>query len=175
MKNNKFLRRLIKLILYANFGALIFISKILLEWAPNIHLVGVLIMIFTVAFRAEALIPTYVFVFLSGLYAGFNAWWVPYLYAWAVLWGITMLLPKKMPARVATPVYMAVCALHGLIYGALCAPVQAAFFDLSFEQTLIWISAGLPFDLMHAIGNLCLGTLIFPASQFLVKTMKEIF
>lgn len=175
MKKHSFRTRLIKLILYASFGALIFISKILLEWAPNFHLVGALIMIFTVAFRVEAVIPLYVFVSIAGLYAGFDVWWQPYLYIWTILWGITLALPKKMSPRVATAVYMTVCGLHGLFYGVLYAPVQAAMFGFSFEQTMLWIAAGLPFDIMHAIGNLCFGTLIFPVSQFLIKATKKLF
>ena len=70
-------------------------SKIILEWAPNVHLLGMFTMAFTLVYRKKALIPIYVFALLLGVLNGFNAWWVPYLYIWTLLWGITMLLPKK--------------------------------------------------------------------------------
>ena len=66
---------------------------------PNIHLLGMLIMVLTLTFRWRALIPIYIYVFLDGLYFGFNVWWVPYLYVWTVLWGMVMLLPKQMSKK----------------------------------------------------------------------------
>ena len=166
-------KRLFKLVLYADLGALMFISKILLEWAPNIHLLGALTMIYTVAFGVEALIPIYVYVFMNGLFAGFSFWWIPYLYIWTILWAITMLLPKNMNAKAALPVYMAACALHGLLFGALYAPAQALMFGFNFKQTLAWIASGFWFDVIHAAGNFCFGALIYPASQFLIRMKKK--
>jgi hypothetical protein len=65
-----------------------------------------------------------------------------------------MLLPKQMPKRVSSIIYMLVCALHGLVFGILYAPAQALMFGLSFEATLAWIASGFPFD-MTLVGNVC--------------------
>ena len=67
------------------------------------------------------------------------------------------------------PVYAAVCALHGLAYGTLYAPWQALAFGLSWEGMLTWIAAGLPFDALHAAGNLAAGLLILPLSRLLKR------
>ena len=80
-----------------------------------------------------------------------------------------MLLPKKMPTKVAIPVYMIVCALHGLAYGTLYAPFQAVAFGLDFKGMIAWIVAGFPFDVVHAIGNLVASTLIVPLAAVLSK------
>ena len=160
--------------LFAILGALMFISKIVMEALPNIHLLGMLTMTYTIVFRKKALIPIYTYVLLNGLYAGFSAWWVPYLYIWTILWGITMLLPKNMPRAVALVVYPIICALHGLFFGALYAPIQALMFGFTFEQTLTWIAAGLTFDIMHMIGNFAVGLLILPVSITLKKLVKNI-
>ena len=149
-------------------GTVMFTSKIIMEFLPNIHLLGVLTIAYTVVFRWRALFPIYIYVMLNGRYAGFNAWWAPYLYIWTILWGITMLLPKSMPRRAAAIVYPLLCALHGIAFGVLYAPAQAIMFDLSFKETVIWILAGLPFDLLHSVGNLALGLLVFP----IVKTLR---
>lgn len=154
-------------------GTIMFISKIMMEWAPNIHFLGMLTMTYTLVYRKRALIPLYVFVLLEGVYAGFNLWWVPYLYIWLPLWGFTMLLPRNMPARITIPVYMAVCALHGLCYGTLYAPFQAIAFGLSFKGTVAWIVSGLPFDALHAAGNLASGTLIYPLANLISKIEKR--
>jgi energy-coupling factor transport system substrate-specific component len=115
-----------------------------------------------------------VYVFLSGLYAGFALWWIPYLYVWTVLWGTAMLLPKTMPKWLAPIVYAAVCGLHGLLFGVLYAPSQALLFGMNGKQTLAWIAAGLPFDMIHAVGNVVAGLLICPIILILRKTKEPI-
>ena len=157
---------------FSMLGTLMFCSKIIMEVLPNIHLVGMFTMVYTLAFRKKALIPIYIFVLLNGLYAGFSVWWIPYLYIWTVLWGVTMLLPKNMPPKAAFIVYPIVCALHGLSFGTLYAPAQALMYGFSFSQMLAWIASGLPFDVLHGIGNFIAGLLILPLSNILKKLMK---
>ncbi len=154
-------------------AAIMFVSKLLMEFLPNIHLLGMLTITYTIVFRTRALIPIYLYVFLNGLFAGFGIWWLPYLYIWAILWGMTMLLPKNMPRKLALFVYPAVCATHGLLFGILYAPAQAVLFGLDFEQTLAWIVSGFSFDIIHMIGNLAVGLLILPISETLSKLVKK--
>ncbi len=148
--------------IFAMLGAVMYASKVILEFAPNIHLLGVFTISFTVVYRWKALYPIYIYVLLNGLFSGFSAWWVPYLYIWTVLWGVVMLLPRKMPVIIRPLVYMIVCAVHGFLFGTLYAPVQAVLFGLSFEGMIAWIVAGLPWDFLHGIGNFFCGMLIMP-------------
>lgn len=143
-------------------GAVMYGSKVILEFAPNIHLLGVFTISYTIVYRKKALYPIYIYVLLNGLFSGFSAWWVPYLYIWTVLWGAVMLLPKKMPKAVKPFVYMTVCAVHGFLFGTLYAPVQAVLFGLSFEGMIAWIAAGLPWDFLHGVSNFFCGILIMP-------------
>lgn len=160
--------------IFAMLGALMYCSKIILEWAPNVHLLGMFIVVFTVVYRRKALIPIYIFIFLTGLFNGFATWWVPYLYIWAVLWGITMLLPKKMPTVAKAIVYPVVCALHGFAYGTLYAPAQALLFGLNFDQMIAWIISGLPWDVVHGISNFAAGLMILPLVTLLNKLNKQL-
>ena len=155
--------------IFSMLAALMFCSKIIMDALPNIHLLGMFIMVYTLVYRMKALIPIYLFIFMTGLYGGFGLWWLPYLYIWAILWGITMLLPRRMPRVASAIVYPAVCCLHGLLYGTLYAPAQALIFGLDFEGMIAWIIAGLPFDVMHGIGNLFAGLLILPLSHLIEK------
>ncbi len=161
------------MVIFAMLGTLMFCSKIIMEILPNIHLLGMFTMTYTVVFRKKALIPIYVYVMLNGLYAGFTMWWIPYLYIWTILWGITMLLPRKMSKKVKCIVYPIVCCIHGLAFGTLYAPVQALMFGMNASQTVAWIIAGLPWDIVHGIGNLFAGTLIVPLSRLIEKIMKK--
>ncbi len=148
--------------IFSMLGTVMYVSKILMELAPNIHLLGVFTVAFTVVYRKKALYPIYIYVLLNGIFSGFTTWWIPYLYLWAVLWGAVMLLPRHMPLWVATPVYMTVCALHGFLFGTLYAPAQAIFFGLDFKATIAWILAGLPYDILHGTSNFFCGLLITP-------------
>lgn len=147
---------------FGMLGGLMYASKMIMELLPNIHLLGVFTIAITVVYRQKALYPIYIFVFISGLFAGFATWWIPYLYIWTVLWGATMLLPKNMPKKLAPFVYMGLCALHGFLYGTLYAPAQAILFGLDFEAMIAWIVAGLPFDFVHGVSNFFCGILIVP-------------
>ena len=161
-----------ELVLFAMLGMIMFVSKLVMEFLPNIHLLGMLTMVYTLTFRAKALVPIYVYVFVNGLYAGFATWWVPYLYIWTVLWGLTMLLPRRMPRWLCCVVYPLVCGLHGLAYGTLYAPAQALMYGLNFEGMIAWIIAGLPFDFLHGVGNLLTGLLIIPLVALLTRLNK---
>lgn len=147
---------------FSMLGALMYASKVIMEFAPNVHLLGAFIVAFTVVYRKKALYPIYVFIFLTGLFNGFSAWWLPYLYIWAVLWGAVMLLPKKLPKAWQPLIYMSVSALHGFLYGTLYAPAQALMFGLNLEGTIAWIVAGLPWDMLHGVSNFLCGILIVP-------------
>lgn len=151
-----------ELTVFAMLGAVMYASKVILEFAPNIHLLGVFTIAFTIVYRKKALYPIYIYVLLNGMFSGFSAWWVPYLYLWTVLWGFVMLLPKKMPRLIQPLVYMAVCAVHGFLFGTLYAPVQAVLFGLSLEGMVAWIVAGLPWDFLHGVSNFFCGVLIMP-------------
>ena len=174
MRNDKWRRRIVEMCVFSMLGAIMFCSKIIMEALPNIHLLGMFVMTFTLVYRVKALIPIYVYVFLNGVYAGFNLWWMPYLYIWTILWAITMILPKRMPKWLCCIIFPTVCALHGLLYGTLYAPAQAIMFHLNFEQMIAWIIAGLPFDAIHAAGNAVMGIMILPLSALLRRLSRGV-
>lgn len=156
----------------AVFGALMFASKLLTEVLPNIHLISVILIALTVVYRSKALLALYTFVFISGLYYGFPIWWLPYLYIWLPLVFAVLALPKNMKNKTAAFVYPIICGLHGLLFGTLYAPSQALLFGLDFKGMISWIIAGLPYDLIHALGNVFGGMLVLPLVIALRKVKK---
>lgn len=160
------------MIVFSMLGALMFISKIVMEFLPNVHLLGMLTVTYTVVYRKKALIPIYIYVILNGVYAGFNLWWMPYTYIWTLLWAAVMLLPRNIPVKAAAVAYPLICGLHGFLFGILYAPAQALMYGFSFEQTVAWIGTGLPWDAVHGIGNTAVGLLILPMSKLLRKLDK---
>ncbi len=162
-----------EIVIFGMLGALMYISKAIMEAAPNIHLVGVFIIAFTVVYRQKALYPIYTYVFLCGLFGGFSTWWIPYLYVWTVLWGAAMLLPKNMSKKKSAIVYMIINACHGLLFGIMYAPIHALLFGLSFDGMIAWIVAGLPWDFVHGVSNLVCGMLVVPLISLLRKIDKN--
>lgn len=147
---------------FGMLGAVMYVSKFVMEVLPNIHLIGVFTVALTVVYRKKALYPIYTYVILNGVFCGFATWWIPYLYLWTILWGIVMLLPENMPKKIKPVAYMTICAVHGFLFGAFYAPAHALLYGLSFKGMVAWIVAGLPWDCIHGISNFFCGILIVP-------------
>lgn len=158
-----------KMTVFAMLGSLMFVSKLIMEVVPNVHFLGALIVVCTIVYRVQALVPLYVYVVLQGVFSGFAIWWIPYIYIWTILWGMAMLVPRKLPIKIKAPIYIAISCIHGLFFGVLYAPVQAILFGMGFKEMLAWIAAGFTFDLLHLFGNLVSGFIIIPLAIVLDK------
>lgn len=173
-KASKALLTIEEICIYAMLGTLMMAADLVMNIVPNVHLGGVLIVVYTLVYRVKALFPIYVYVFLIGAFEGFGIWWISYLYIWAVLWLMVMLLPRKMPKWLAPIVYTLVCAAHGFGFGLLWAPSQMLFFSYSWEEIVLWWKWGfLLADIPHGIGNLIGGILILPLVTLLRKLDRQ--
>jgi len=155
-------------------GAAMLASQIATYGIPGVQLVMFFIATLTLTYRWRALIPIYVYVLLFLQFYGFFTWNLPYLYIWIPLWGIFMLAgyiseKLKLPNKIRVPLYMILCGLFGLSFGALYAPFWALIAGLNFKQTIAWIIAGLPVDISYAVCNFAAGVLIVPLSELLKK------
>ena len=110
--------------IFGMLGALMYASKVFMELLPNVHLLGVFTISFTLVYRKKALYPIYTYVLLNGLFTGFATWWIPYLYLWTILWGVTMLLPRKIPANC---VYGSKCMSRIFVWNTLCPGAGNSF------------------------------------------------
>lgn len=162
------------IVILAMLAALMCIGDFAMEWLPNVHLVGVLIVTTTAVYRKWALLPIYVYVFIQGVAAGFAPWWIPYIYIWTILWLFVMLIPKRLPEKIKIILYITVCAAHGYLFGILYAPAHVLLFcDGNFAAMIPWIIKGAMADITHGTGNLVLGAaFIYPAVRILQSTDK---
>jgi len=158
---------------FAMLGALMFGSKKLMEFVPNIHPLAMLTMVYTLAYRWKGIVPVLVYLVLDTVVAGGITWVVPYWYIFPLIWLCTLAIPKSWkgaPLQIACTV---LCTLFGLLFGVLYAPWQAVMFGLNFEKTLAWIAAGFTFDILHAIGNFAGSFLILPLARLLKRIQKK--
>ena len=165
----KALLTIYEIAIFGMLGAMMMVSDILMNVIPNVHLVGVIIVVLTVVYRWKALFPIYIYVLLIGLFDGAGLW-ATYAYVWAVLWGMVMLLPKRMPAWLAPIAYALVCGLHGFAFGFLLIPYQMTLFGFTLRQALVWWRFGFfTADIPHGIGNLVGSTLVIPLVTLIRK------
>lgn len=164
---NRYINRIRELVIFSMLGTLLYIADAFMDWAPNIHFLAPLMISYTLVYRVKALIPIYVYVFLIGLYGTFNMWWIPYVYIWTILWGLAMLIPRKLHVGITTVICSVVAGLHGFLFGILYAPAEALMFGLDFKATLAWIASGFMFDMIHGCANLAVSVIIIPLSTLL--------
>ena len=167
--------KLKEITLFSLLGTVLFVSKVLMEFLPNIHLLSVLIALFTAVFGVKAIYPVLVYILLNGVYAGFSLWWVPYIYIWPILWAVLLLVKENTESKKKVVLYTVITTLHGLLFGVLYAPMQALMFGFGFKQTVAWVVAGLAFDAIHAASNLILCLIILPFAPLFRKVVQKIY
>jgi len=127
--------------------AIIFALKEALSSLPNIEVVTLLFIVFTIYFRRRMYLVSVCFVLLEILIYGLHVWVIMYLYMWPVLITIVILTRKFA----STIFYSIISGLFGLLFGAGCALVY--IFTRGPGAALAWWIAGIPFDIVHCISN----------------------
>ena len=153
----------------ALLSAILYVSKVALEFLPNVELVSLLTVLYTLVFGKEAFLIVTVFNLFELIQWGFGTWWVSYLYVWPLLVLITLLLKKVIKEEFL--IWSVVSGLFGLIFGSLFAivylPVDPAY------ALAYWIS-GLPWDVWHGVCNFVLMLVIGKPLYLLLKKIKNI-
>ena len=151
----------------ALLSAILYVSKVALELLPNVELVSLLTVLYTLVFGKEAFLIVTVFNLFELIQWGFGTWWVSYLYVWPLLVLITLLLKKIIKEEFL--IWSVVSGLFGLIFGSLFAivylPVDPAY------ALAYWIS-GLPWDVWHGVCNFVLMLVIGKPLYLLLKKVR---
>ncbi len=144
------------------------VVKVALLFLPNIELVTLLIMLYTYFFGYRALLAVFCWIFVEMVLYGPGLWWIMYLYIWPLLyltvWLIHRFLRKasssdsgastarsSSPANYHVFLYTIVAGFYGLTFGAVCAIPY--FFIGGWTMAFTWWVAGIPYDLLHFVGN----------------------
>ncbi len=140
----------------ALMAALIFGTKAALAGIPNVNLNSVLIILTVVFFGWKALYTVYIYVLLEGLVFGFSVWWVGYLYVWAILVIVAMLLRKNDSALI----WAVVAGVFGLVFGLLMYLEWFAINGGWEGYFAMWV-AGIPYDITHCVSNFVLTLVLY--------------
>ena len=152
----------------ALLSAILYVSKVVLEFLPNIELVSLLVILYSLVFGWEAMLIVTVFNLFELIQWGFGTWWFSYLYVWPLLCVITMLLKKLIKEEFL--IWAIVSGSFGLIFGSLFA-LFYLFVDPKYALAY-WIS-GLPWDVVHCIGNFVLMLILGKPLYKLLKMLNQ--
>lgn len=135
--------------------AVVFAAQVAMGFLPNIELVTLLFILYTLVLGRKVFLIIYVFVFLEGIFYGFGLWWVNYLYVWTVQSIVTLMLRKQ------TSVFFwsILSGFYGISFGALCA-IPYFFMGGPSSAFAYWVS-GIAYDIPHCIGNVIVCLLLF--------------
>lgn len=135
--------------------ALLFAGQVVMSFLPNLEIVSLLIILYTIFFGKKVFWMIYGFVFLEGFLYGFGMWWFQYLYLWSILAVAALFFRSN-----TSPLFWGILSgFFGLSFGALCAlPYLIAGGPAAAFS--YWVS-GLGFDLIHCIGNVVLCLVLF--------------
>jgi len=178
-----------ELVLMAILSATLTAGKLALSYLPNIEIVTLMLMIYTVTLGVKrSFAISVVFVLTECLIYGFNSWTVMYFLIWPLLVVLTGLLQplfdrirfggeKVWLQYVGQSVgYVLLAGVYGFAFGFLCAVVEAAFFGASrgyFNYLFAYWMSGIPFDVTHAVSNVIIAAVLFaPLRHLFGKLMR---
>ena len=168
--------RILSVVLGALFGALLYVSQVVLAPLPNVELVTLFIIVWTRVFRFGALPGIAVFILLEGLMYGFGIWFASYLYIWFILWGLVMLFPGEVPTGmkrmiVSTVLWAVLSGAYGMAFGTLTAFPWLLRGGIS--TALAYIAAGIPFDVTHMIANFVIALVLATPLTLLLTWLRQ--
>ena len=156
-----------KLTRIALLSAILYVSKLALDFLPNVELVSLLVILYTLVFGKETFMIVTVFNLFQMIQWGIGTWTVSYFYVWSFLCLITLLLKKLIKEEFV--IWSMVSGVFGLIFGSLFA-VLYLFIDPAYALSY-WI-AGLPWDVWHAVWNFVLMIVLGKPFYMVLNKMK---
>ena len=148
-------------------GAVLLVSQIALAPLPNVEVVSLLVVLFTLVLGRYIGYSLAVFVLLEGVYYGFGIWWISYLYIWGILAAATYIF-RKMESSFG---WALLCGFYGLIFGTLTSIPY--FITGGIGGGIAYIVSGIPFDLIHAVSNFLLALLLLPVLRKLLQKLTK--
>lgn len=147
--------------------ATIEVAKISLSFLPNIELVSLLIILYTIFFGRQIIYVVLTFVCIEGVLYGFGIWWIMYLYIWPLLALLAYIFRKQDSAWF----WAILSGTYGLVFGFLCSLpyVVTSGIPAAFAY---WI-AGIPWDVLHCIGNFGLMLVLYVPLRNVLKRIKN--
>ena len=137
-----------EIVIYGILSAVLLAAQVSLGFLPNIELVTLLLIVYTLVLKKKVFFVIYVFVLLEGMIYGFGLWWINYLYVWSVQAVITLLFRKNDSVwfwSILSGIYLELCApfhiLRSVVFPVHLHIGRQDFCLISFIASAMWLSA----------------------------------
>lgn len=153
-------------------SAVITAGKQALSFIPNVEIVTLLFIIYTVTFGAKrTLLVSVIFTTLQILIYGFATWLLVYYFLWPLLIITTTLIKDKLKSEYG---YAVVAGFYGMIFGLIFAVSESFFYGAAYGLAY-WVR-GIPFDLIHGVSNFILVLVLYkPMCSTFLKGKRILF
>jgi len=141
-------------------------GQVAMSSLPNIEPVSLLILAGALVYGYKILFSVYVFVLAEILIFGFGLWTFNYIYVWAILAVIAILL-RRIEGRL---MWAVIAGAFGLCFGFLCS-IPYLFMG-GVPAAVTYFIKGVPFDLLHAVGNFALAYFLLPTCTNILKKLS---
>lgn len=131
------------------------VSKLALAGIPNVEIISLLVILYSLSFGRKTIYSVCIFVLLECMIWGFGLWTIMYLYAWPLL-SIGACALRNIDSLWFWSI---LSAAFGLMFGGLCALVY--LFLGGPKTAFAWWIAGIPFDLVHGVSNFVLMAVLY--------------
>ena len=106
-----------ELVVMGVLTAIVFVAQVALGFLPNIEVVTLLFILYTLVFGKKVFFMIYAFALLEGVFYGFGMWWINYMYVWSLQALVTLLFRKQTSVWF----WSILSGFYGITFGALCA------------------------------------------------------
>lgn len=154
------------LVLYAFCAAILVVAKEVLAFLPNIELVSFSLILFALHFPLHGSISiSVIFSFLQMLLYGVGMWTPMYFIVWSGLVIVVWLCRKYLCTEQRCAIFS---GLFGLSFGFF---FSIPFFLLSLQTGWISYLKGIPFDVVHMLGNYIIMLALYERMNGVVERM----
>ncbi len=131
-------------------------SKLALDLLPNIEIVTLLFIVYTIFYGRKTILVAIGFTAIECFLKGFNVWLFMYLYIWPLLIIIVYYANRN---KVGSGFYCILSGFFGLFFGMFCS-IPYLFIG-GWSMAVTWWIAGIPYDIIHCVSNFFLCLLLF--------------
>lgn len=173
MNNRKQIFSVYRLSVLALMIAVVQTCRLLFGFIPNVQPVTVILILMTLTFgMVDALIVGAGSILLSNFSLGMGPWTIAQITTFSIIILLTVLFSFSIRKIQHTYLlWLIFTGVTGLLYGLFISIIQAPFYGMNVSTLIGYWTAGLWFDVYHAVGNVGFFILLHPT---LVPLFKKI-
>lgn len=159
------------IVLIGILSATITAGKLALSFIPNIEIVTLLFIVYTLVFGyRKTLFVSLIFATTEIFIYGFNTWLIVYYFIWPFLILLTQLMKKVIKSEYG---YAVLGAIFGYTFGFFFAIGESLFYGIAYGLAY-WIR-GLLFDLVHGTSNFIIILILLNPLKSLLFKLKRAY